>query len=346
MRKSVKLTAAVIFLLLILPLIIKAQNSARADTFYVASWNVENLFDDIDDTLKNDNDFLPGGSKNWTIDKVEHKIDNLTKVINYMNGGCGPDIIGFMEVENVAVLKPLAYKFRDRDYIIAHRDSPDERGIDNALFYDRNRFMIKKLETIPVHPGGNDKTRDILHVILTEKESGKDINVFVNHWSSRVGGTDKSDPKRMKAAETLRFCVDTLLNTYKNASVIIMGDFNDEPSDASIKEGLKAASFNCGEHNHKSSDLLNLAYDEFEKGNGTLMYRKDWEMFDQILINGNLDDGEGIDFICGSFGIVKPPFMVSKDENSAGAPIPTFRGRTYLKGFSDHFPVSATFIIR
>jgi exonuclease III len=263
-----------------------------------------------------------------------------------MKNGCGPDIIGFMEVENITVLKPLAYKFRDRDYIIAHRDSPDERGIDNALFYDRNKFMIDRLEVIPVDLGNGDKTRDILHVSLSVKSTGQIIHLFVNHWPSRVGGTEKSESKRIKAAEVLKTAVAKLQSADPDASVIIMGDLNDEPSDISVKDTLNAQPFNCKSGKHGNSELFNLAYEEFENGMGTLMYRNDWEMFDQIIINGNLYDGKGIDFICGSFNVVKPPFMVSKDEKDHGAPIPTFRGKTYTKGYSDHYPVSAEFSIK
>ena len=52
------------------------------------------------------------------------------------------DILGLCEVENRKVLQDLNKSYKARNYSIVHYDSPDERGIDNALLYDKNKFTL------------------------------------------------------------------------------------------------------------------------------------------------------------------------------------------------------------
>lgn len=318
------------------------QTDDQGKSFYVASWNVENLFDSKDDPFINDEEFLPESSKQWTIDRFETKISNLAKVINQMNDGCGPDIIAFQEVENLNVLKWLAYRFKHRDYIIAHRDSPDERGIDVALFYDRKIFDIEDLDTVRVNLPTGTPTRYILKVSLRHKTEKSVIHFFVNHWPSRRGGEVKSEPNRIAAAQILKKSIFQLLDEDKNSQIILLGDFNDEPDNKSISETLGAAEFNCDGEN---STLLNLAYTKALINEGSYLFGSAWNMIDQIIISGSLYDKKGIDFACGSYEVIKPDFMIIKEGDRKGGPLPTYSGSRYLAGYSDHFPVGAKFVI-
>jgi len=311
-------------------------------SFYVASWNIENLFDTKDDPNINDEEFLPEGSRQWTIDRFETKISNLAKVINHMNDGCGPDIIAFQEVENLNVLKWLVYRFKHRDYIIAHRDSPDERGIDVALFYDRKVFDIEELDTLRVEIPTGTPTRYILHVALRHKNEKSIIHLFVNHWPSRRGGEVKSEPNRIAAARVLKNLVDKILSEDKSSKIILLGDFNDEPDNKSIQETLGASEFNCSESNN---NLLNLAYTKASRNEGSYLFGSTWNMIDQIIISGSLFDKKGIDYLCDSYEVIKPDFMVIKEGERQGGPLPTYSGSRYLGGYSDHFPVGAKFIL-
>jgi hypothetical protein len=129
------------------------KNELRPDHIYIASWNVENLFDTLDQTDKNDEWFTPSSEINWTQDKLEAKLANLAKVIEDMNSGNGPDILGLQEIENLYVLKLLTENISlDRDYKIIHFDSPDNRGIDNAIIYDARLFELLKSENLKVEP--------------------------------------------------------------------------------------------------------------------------------------------------------------------------------------------------
>ena len=199
---------SILLLLFFIPFTTYCQVNDKENSFYVASWNVENLFDTFDDPYINDSEFLPESNKEWTEDKFQKKLSNLAKVINYMNDGCGPDILGLVEIENVNVLKWLVYKFKDRDYVIVHRDSPDERGIDAALVYDRKIFGIVAIDTIRVEIPTGTPTRYILHATLRHLNSNSIIHYFVNHWPSRMGGEVKSEPNRISAAKTLRREID------------------------------------------------------------------------------------------------------------------------------------------
>lgn len=333
-----------IFIVLILLFVsCKAQNQDK-NLIYVAQWNLENLFDAVDDPEKDDAEFLPESPKFWTDGKVEVKLNNLAKVINYMNDGKGPDIISFEEIENFNMLKRLAYKLKDRDYIPAHRESPDPRGIDVGLLYDRNIFEIENLYPIKVELPNKYPTRDILAVTLRHKPTNELIYIYVNHWPSRRGGQEKSEVNRIAAAKTLRASVDSLFEKDPNANIIILGDFNDEPTDFSFTKFLKANDFDCSNKNSKM-ELLNLAYKKSENKEGSYLFGSQWDMIDQIIISSALNDGKKIDYICDSFDVLKPPFMIIQEGNRKGGAMPTYMGNKYIGGYSDHFPVIAKFQI-
>ena len=254
-----------VLVLMFVPILAFCQHIKR-DSIYVANWNLENLFDTENDTLKNDEEFLPGTKKDWNVSRFDQKLNHLAQVINYMNDGCGPDILSVEEVENIMVMKKLTYILNSRDYVACHRESPDERGIDVGLFYDRNVFMADSIANLHVEIPDNRPTRDILHVILTHKKSGKKINIYVNHWPSRRGGETKSEPNRVAAAEVLKSSLDTLFRTSPKSEVIIIGDFNDNPDNESIVETLGAKGYNCNDNKKPESQYLNLSNSFFEKG--------------------------------------------------------------------------------
>jgi len=326
--------------------IINIQVIAQSEQIelFVASWNVENLFDTLDDTTKVDEEFLPNAEREWDYPKMERKVMNLAKVLKTMNDGKAPDVFGLQEVENIVVCKYIAYEFDTRDYIVCHRQSPDERGIDNALIYDRNILDIVSINAIPVVLPDESKTRDILYVRLSYKATGDTIHFFVNHWPSRRGGQLESEPNRIAAANMLKLETEKILSHNPKAEIIIMGDFNDEPADKSISEVLGAVQMadSCSESNKEA--FTNLAYNSFINGDGTYLFRNDWNMLDQMIISPALYDNEAFSYEKGSFHIVKPEFMITAEGKYKGSPKPTYGGRAYIGGYSDHFPVAAKFI--
>lgn len=338
-----KIYRIVFFFIVILPIVHLSQTVKR-DSFYVANWNLENLYDTVNDTLKNDEEFLPESRKQWNDARYEDKLNNLVKVINYMNNGCGPDILAMEEVENINVVKRLIYKMRDRDYIVVHRNSPDRRGIDVALLYDRNIFSINSVAALHVELPNGNPTRDILHVVLIYKKNKEKVHLYVNHWPSRIGGKEKSNINRVTAANVLKRSLDTLQQTSPGSNVIIIGDLNDEPNNESIETVLGAKDFECVKQ--PKNIFLNLAYKKYKSEEGSYLYGGKFDMLDQIIISSTFFDGNKFEYECNSFSVIKPEFIVSKDGKRKGGAIPTYEGAKYIGGFSDHFPVGAKFIFK
>ncbi len=339
-----------IFIIFIsLPIILFAQ--VNKETLFVAQWNSENLFDTIDDPKTVDEEFLPQGKKEWTAERLDKKLYNLARVIRSMNNNDGPDILGMCEVEHQTLIDSMLKNFlADKNYGVAYLESPDERGIDNGLIFKKEKLSLIGVKGLYVNLGNSYETRLILFVQLLFNKKDT-LNVFVNHWPSRRGGEEQSEWARIIAAKTLRHTVDSLLLSNDRSKIIIIGDFNDEPANISITENLKAEPFLCDSMINKNmvednkTDLFNLAYQKYSEGDGTYFYKDNFNMLDQIIISKNLLIGNDIKYKCNSFEVYKPEFMVTHSGKFKGAPFPTYGGNRYLGGYSDHFPVTAEFII-
>ncbi|HEX2983799.1 MAG TPA: endonuclease/exonuclease/phosphatase family protein [Ignavibacteriales bacterium] len=309
--------------------------------FYAASWNLENLFDAEDDPKIDDAEFLAGSPKNWTDERVTKKLEKLSRVIIAMNDGKGPDVLAVQEVENYKILNRLVAGYlKNKNYKIIHTDSPDERGIDVALVYNADLFKPISNKAIQIELADRHPTRNILEASF--KLGKKDTVIFyVNHWPSRRGGEETSEPDRKAAAKILRAAVDKA--PLKN--IIILGDFNDEPLNNSISITLNAKPASTDAKYVKADSLYNLAYWFDVQNIGSYFYKGSYNMLDQIIISGRLarESNNNISYICGSFGIFKPEFMLTFDGYYKGSPHPTFGGAKYIGGYSDHFPVYAKF---
>ena len=163
----------------------------------IGFWNVENLFDLINDPNKNDDEFALGGRKKIDQRKYDLKIKNSSEVISDLD----VDILGLCEVENIKVLNDLNEAYAKRNYSIIHYESPDNRGIDNALLFDKNRFSIISSKAIQNPLNGGGKTRDILYVSGIYQNSI--LHIYINHWPSNYGGKEKAIPKRKLTAELI-----------------------------------------------------------------------------------------------------------------------------------------------
>ncbi len=308
---------------------------------YVGFYNVENLFDTLDDPYKNDDYFTPEGPVQWTAERYKTKLVNLSKVINEMADGQAPAILGLCEVENLLVLQDLVKQdlLKDENYSIVHIESDDERGIDNAILYREEFFKPYEsgVEKIDLEMY-DDKTRDILWSkgVL---ENGDTLIVLVNHWPSRGGGQLESDPKRAQAAKTLRALVARMEAQLPNAAIVTMGDFNDEPIDNSIAQHLGATS------SPQSGHLYNLMGQMDKDGLGSYCYRGNWNMLDQIMVNGVLFDGRGLEVDPDKTGIKSEDWLKQVDPDYYGYPLRTYGGRKYLGGYSDHFVVYTALIL-
>ncbi|MDZ7763304.1 MAG: hypothetical protein U5K00_02605 [Melioribacteraceae bacterium] len=126
-----------IFVLVFISITVVFAQKEMEHSFYIACWNVENLFDNVDNPDKEDDDFTEAGIKEWNDERVNEKLENIAHVMRLMNNGKGPDIIGMIEVEHKYLLDSLCNTFfPQRDYDVVGYESPDIRGIDNYFIYD------------------------------------------------------------------------------------------------------------------------------------------------------------------------------------------------------------------
>lgn len=303
-------------------------------------YNVENLFDIYNDSLKNDDEFTENGDKFWNNRKYYEKLNNIYKVITAIGEWNAPSIIGLCEIENRFVLDELISKtpLYKLNYEVVHYESPDKRGIDVALLYRPNHFEVIESKPVQVFLGSSNRpTRDILYVkgILAKSDT---LHIFINHWPSRWGGQANSEPKRIQAAQVLRKSVDSLCAINPNASIIITGDFNDHPTDKSITETLNAKT---SVDSIEANQLYNLSfYLEEKMGLWTYKFHEEKGILDQIIVSGALLNQTNKIYTTKDEAFVfTAPFLLEKDEQGFGEkPFRTYIGFKYNGGFSDHLP--------
>ena len=310
--------------------------------FRIVFYNVENLFDIYNDSLKLDDEFTPEGVRHWNNRKFYKKLNNIYRVILSVGEWEPPAIVGLCEVENRFVLNKLVYdtplsKF---GYEIIHEESPDKRGIDVAMLYRPDLFKPVSHKVIGIRFPFDlaSRTRDILYVKGVVNNSDT-IHFFVNHWPSKYGGLMATEPKRYFVASVLKAQVDSLFSIYDSANIIIMGDFNDNPEDESVSKYLRAKGDTSVV---KSDELYNLASGLYKKGKtGTHKYQGHWEVLDQFIVSGYLLlNHKGVHISKDGQNIFNPAFLFEPDEKYSGRkPFRTFTGMKYNGGFSDHFPV-------
>jgi len=310
--------------------------------YTVVSYNVENLFDTVDDTKIPDEEFLPESEKKWDNERYQKKLNDLVRVISEINTKELPEIVGLIEIENRAVLEDLVQtgQLKDQGYGIIHEESPDYRGIDVALIYRKDAFQVIMHETLPVvFPDDPEfKTRDILHV--TGQIKNKTVHIFVNHWPSRIGGDEKTEPKRILAASVLKAKVDQILALDPKARIIIMGDTNDEPTNKSLNETLGAKSPDSG------AKLVNLMIPDDTAGLGTYFYRGNWNMLDNLVVSDELISGKRVQIVDQKGFIFHSDWMIYTNKTGDKTPNRTYVGSKYVAGVSDHFPVYLKMIVR
>jgi predicted extracellular nuclease len=309
--------------------------------FTIVSYNIENLFDTIDDPNKKDEDFLPDAAAKWNIEKYNKKIKDIALVISSINKHELPELVGLVEIENAHVLKDLIQNINLKagNYAFVHHDSPDERGIDVALLYRPDEFQYMVHEIIPVNFDFDPaiKTRDILYV-AGKIGAGEILHVFVNHWNSRREGLEITEPRRTTAAKLLRLKIDQILLKDKNAKIVVMGDFNDEPSNKSLREVLFATN---KLHSKDYRELYNLMFDKHLLGQGTYTYRGNWNMLDNIIVSRALLHSPGKYQVSKDGGQIFQQRWMMFDNVKTGEMTPnrTYGGPNYYGGASDHLPV-------
>ena len=339
-KKAIILT----FAILLISILISATVSSFAGFMYnkkrnltVVFYNVENLFDTENTQGARDGEFTPEGEKKWTKERYLKKLEDISKVLSSVNKNELPEIIGLCEIENRKVLDDLVATklLSEGNYKIEQFESPDYRGIDCALIYRPNEFEV--LGSAPIKVNFADdieySTRDILYVKgLTN--NNEEFHIFVNHWPSRIGGLEKTEPKRLAVAHIVKNKIDSVLNQNGKANILVLGDMNDEPSNKSLDKVLFAK-----QPIDKNTELVNLMYPDHLNKIGSYNYRGNWNMLDNIVVSEGLLDNKGFKCKEKKGHVFSESWMEYRNQNGEVSPNRTYGGPNYYGGVSDHFPV-------
>jgi endonuclease/exonuclease/phosphatase family metal-dependent hydrolase len=327
----------------------------------VAFYNFENLYDTVNDEFTNDDEWTPNGAQYWTTEKYQQKLKNLARVISEIGmpeNSNAPTLIGGAEIENRGVLEDLIKepKLLPLDLGIIHFDSPDKRGIDVALLYQKKYFrpisfsnipliiykkeIPKEEEQLEVSDDEIEVKKEIKNRVFTRDQllvsgflEGEEIHIIVNHWPSRSGGEKATAIFREAAGKLNRKIIDSLQQLNPRAKVLTMGDFNDGPFNKSIKMGLGAKGI--------KADVAEFGvFNPFEglanKGMGTIAFRDSWNIFDQIIMTESFLNNDFSTFNFWKAGIFKTPYLIQTSGQYKGYPL---RNTLTEAGFSDHFPI-------
>jgi predicted extracellular nuclease len=275
----------------------------------------------------------------------QQKLNNMAKVISEIGlaeSNNSPVILGVAEIENRKVLEDLVNtKFlKAKKYEIIHYNSPDLRGIDVAFLYQPVYFSPTHHETFELRlwdeQGVRDYTRDQL--LVSGYLNGELVHIIVNHWPSRRGGEEASRNKREKAAYVNTEIIAKIHENDPNAKIIIMGDFNDDPTNTSFKEVLKTK---ATKEEVLEGDIYNPTEQMFKNGQNTLAYRDNINFFDQILISSPLlaNDNNYSTFKMYKVMVFNPQYLTTQTGTYKGYPFRSFSSTGFLGGYSDHYPV-------
>lgn len=318
----------------------------------IGFYNVENLFDTVHDAGKSDYEFLPDGQNHWTEEDYRVKLGNIASVIDSMAQANGQYhvVLGLAEVENARVLKDLVAQegIASVGYRYVHHEGPDGRGIDVALLYDPSRFSLESSKSIPFtfrsgldygldEQGMRDfRTRDILQV--RGSIDGEEFAFFVAHLPSRRG--DKSSVLRERGAEIIHEAAIALQDEVPGIKIVVMGDMNDNPTDASMSKSLHGLDeiSKLG-----ACDFFDPFVSMFKAGYGSEEYHDTWNLFDIIMVNKALTEGDGLTIqpiVEGKYygRVFRRPFLTQQEGKYAGTPYRTFSGGEFIGGYSDHYP--------
>lgn len=322
----------------------QSQTLKKDKNYYVSAigfWNVENLYDTLNDPKKIDEEFLPDGVNAWSGKRYWEKIDHLAKVISEMGTDATPEglsILGLCEIENKNCLDDLVKdpKLKARNYQTILVEGPDARGVDPGLIYNPKHFKVTNVVTyaVTLPTDSGHKTRDQL--VVSGSFFGEPLTIVVNHWPSRRGGELASRPNRIAAAKVARRIADSITKLNPANKVILMGDLNDDPPNESVKKTIRT----YGKLDKAQGDMYyNPMEPLYKDGIGTLAWQDSWNLFDQTLLSYSLIPDGYKSFQFYKAFVFNKPYLKSDFGNFKGYPFRTYSGGAYTAGYSDHFPV-------
>ena len=342
------------------------QQQKRYAMYGVAFYNLENLFDTLHDAGKNDYEYLPTGTNKWGKMKYEAKLHNMARVLSELCTDklpAGPAVVGLAEVENANVLDDLLRQpsLEKRGWKYVDYPSPDRRGIECALFYNPRLFQLERSMLVPFYYSPTGRVDDPLlgfhttadgtveaetdmlkgdttyltrgFLVAEGRLAGEKMYFIVCHWPSRGAGSEA----RERAGFQVRQLQMVLMKHDPEAKVIIMGDLNDDPNNKSVMKELGCATET--KQVKQTTDLYNPWYNTLYKvGQGTLLYNGKWNLFDQIILTGNLIGTDRSTLKYYRHEIFMRDYLFQQEGRYKGSPLRTHAGGVWLNGYSDHLP--------
>jgi len=309
----------------------------------IAFYNLENLFDTINDPLKKD-EYSPMLQTKSNRSKIYwSKIDNMAMVLSRIGEEKTNEtaaLIGVCEIENSTVLEDIlsTKHFKNKAYDYIHQESPDWRGGDVALIYNTRVFSPVGYKSFELkawnEEGYGIKTRSQL--VVSGYLDSELIYFIINHWPSQRNGKEKSAYLRKKSAELTLEIINEIKLENSNPKIIIMGDFNDNPIDDSIKKVLKV----IADKTKLTPEKLYNPFDKmFKNGMGSLGFRDTMNLFDQLILSANFSKNNYKEYQLYKAGVYNPSYLMVKKGKYKGYPYRSFTNNQFTGGFSDHYPV-------
>ena len=333
-----KITTILVALLLIS--MAATGQKKQFQVYGVCFYNLENLFDTINNNGKYDQEFSPSGARQWNGQKYWSKIQNMAYAISHFTSDVtpmGPAIIGVSEIENITVLQDLVRhdlikKWRLQ---VIHHDSPDRRGVDVGLLYNPRMFRVLNVTNTPLILPDKPTFRTRDQMCVTGLLGGEKVSIIVGHWPSRLGGQEQSSYLREAAAALAKHIADSVLRVDPNQGIIFMGDLNDDPNNKSCAEVIGARR---NKKDVEKGGYYNPWWETLDKGVGSLAYDGSWNLFDQIIISDYFlrSNREHLTYI--NHYVHNFEFLRTKEGTRKGYPLRTFSAGAFLNGYSDHFP--------
>jgi hypothetical protein len=343
------------------------------EEYFIAWWNLENLFDVENSTQRPGRlkEILKEELMGWNDEVLNNKISQLAKVVSKMNDGNGPDILGVCEVEDGPVINKLVNKIKElvpRDYKVVHEQYDDKRGIEISFIFDPSKFEIAKDSRTGTdlvfshHVLREEATRNILQVNLKNKKFKHFQGLVGNHWPSRTIGELQTEPYRVAAADALSYFHKRILEEHgDDTPIIVMGDFNDMPFNRSLMDYAFSTPYK--EQVAKSEHIpffYNLMWPLITQGFGTYYFGKKEpdpchdkyttypNMLDQFMVSKSIAFEKRISVKKDSVTVNKVIGEYSLFEERHSYEVPKKFGRPTKcgepsemnkEGFSDHFPI-------
>ena len=317
------LTAAILMVVFLLSSCDAQKAVARDNSVCVATWNVQNLFNDVLDGNEYD-EYKPASG--WDRDAYGKRLSNAAKVLGYLPDS-GVKIVVLNEVEGPDVVEDLL-KTREmagsgiRWYACT---TSEQSAVQTAV------VSSLPIGHANIHEVG-EGLRPVLEVCV-ETDRGK-VFILAVHFKSNIGGTEETSAMRRQSAEVVAQVAKVIGKENPGALVMVCGDMNEE----------------CWDDRLMGEDGPLPVSGSFERGrwycfwedgagklwpNGSYYYDGSWKCYDNILVSQAGSDGTGLEFTgCG---------VVFEGIISNAGKKPFAWDRRLLTGVSDHLPVWAVF---